>query len=187
EGAARWVYAATMAALVVMAVPLVGRRRTAQGHMFGLVLLGYLIYVVVVLCIEDPVRYATPLMLLFPAFVAAWFLGPVELGVNMVVTAVICLVALWPSYDNAVGLGVQVGVRPGALNAAALGVFILPRRVQRLLVAAQMLAHLDPLTGLFNRRFLVEQAPRLWRQGRPDGSRLAPLVLDLGHLKRLND
>ena len=52
-------------------------------------------------------------MLLFPAFVAAWFLGPWELGVNMVVTTVVCLVALWPSYDNAVALGVQVGVSAG--------------------------------------------------------------------------
>src|SRR4029453_2059897 len=163
EGAARWVYAATMAALVVMAVPLVVRRRTGQGHMFGLVLLGDLIYVVVVLCIEDPVRYATPLMLLFPAFVAAWFLGPWELGVNMVVTTVVCLVALWPSYDSPVGLGVQVGVSAGMLNAGSLGVFGLRRRVQRLLVATQTLSNLDPLTGLFNRRFLVEQAPRVWR------------------------
>src|SRR3712207_8504915 len=52
---------------------------TLFRSMFGLVLLGDLIYVVVVLSIEDPVRYATPLMLLIPSFVAAWFLGPWEL------------------------------------------------------------------------------------------------------------
>ena len=45
----------------------------------------------------------------------------------------VCLVALWPSYDNAVGLGVQVGVSAGMLNAGALGVFILRVRIQRLL------------------------------------------------------
>ena len=39
----------------------------------------------------------------------------------MVVTTVVCLVALWPSYDNAVGLAVQVGVSAGMLNAGALG------------------------------------------------------------------
>ncbi|WP_324277168.1 GGDEF domain-containing protein [Blastococcus brunescens] len=44
-----------------------------------------------------------------------------------------------------------------------------------------------PLTGLFNRRYLVEQAPRLWRQARRDGNRLAAMVLDLDHFKRLND
>ena len=105
--------------------------RPAAGgprHTFGLVLLGDLIYLVVVLCIEDPVRYATPLMLLFPAFVAAWFLGPWDSASTWCVTTVVCLVALWPSYDNAVGLGVQVGVSAGMLNAGALGVFVLRRR-----------------------------------------------------------
>jgi diguanylate cyclase (GGDEF)-like protein len=155
--------------------------------MFGLVLLGDLIYLIVVFCIDDPVRYATPLMLLFPSFVAAWFLGRFELAVNMVVTLVVCLLALGPSYDSPVALGVQVGVSAGMLNAGALGVFLLRRRVQRLLAATQTLSLLDPLTGLFNRRYLVAQAPRLWRQARRDGTRVAAMVLDLDHFKRLND
>ena len=187
EGVARWVYGATMALCMATAVPLLVRKRAGRWHTFGMVLLGDLIYVVVVLCIEDPVRYATPLMLLFPAFVAAWFLGPWELGINMAVTAVVCLVALWPSYDSAVGLAIQVGISAGILNAGALGVFVLRRRVQRLLVATQTLSNLDPLTGLFNRRYLVEQAPRMWRQARRDGTRVAAMVLDLDHFKQLND
>jgi diguanylate cyclase (GGDEF)-like protein len=126
-------------------------------------------------------------MLLFPAFVAAWFLGPWELAVNMVVTTVVCLAALGRSFDDPVSLGVQVGVSAGMLDAGALGVYVLRRRVQRLLAATQALSHLDPLTGLFNRRFLVEQAPRLWRQARREGSRVAAMVLDLDHFKRLND
>ncbi|TFV89648.1 diguanylate cyclase [Blastococcus sp. CT_GayMR16] len=186
-GPQRWIYGATMAACVLAAVPLVVRQRVGRWQMFGLVLLGDLIYLVVVFCIDDPVRYATPLMLLFPAFVAAWFLGRWELAVNMVVTTLVCLVALWPSYDDPVALGVQVGVSAGMLNAGALGVFVLRRRVQRLLVATQALSHLDPLTGLFNRRFLVGQAPRMWRQARRDGTRVAAMMLDLDHFKRLND
>jgi diguanylate cyclase (GGDEF)-like protein len=187
DGPRRWLYGATMAACFIAAVPLVLRHRVSRWPTFGLVLLGDLIYLVVVFCIDDPVRYATPLMLLFPSIVAAWFLGRWELAVNMVVTTVVCLVALWPSYDDAVGLGVQVGVSAGMLNAGALGVFVLRRRVQRLLAATQTLSLLDPLTGLFNRRFLVAQAPRLWRQARRDGTRVAALVLDLDHFKRLND
>jgi diguanylate cyclase (GGDEF)-like protein len=187
EGAGRWIYGGTMALCIAAAAPLIVKQRTTQRHAFGLVLLGDLIYVVVVLCIQDPLRYATPLMLLFPAFVAAWFLGPWQLGFNMVVTVVACLIALWPSYDNAVGLGVQVGVSAAVLNAGSFGVFVLRRRVQRLLAATQNLTRRDPLTGLFNRRFLVEQAPRVWRQARRDGTRVAVLVLDLDHFKRLND
>jgi diguanylate cyclase (GGDEF)-like protein len=105
----------------------------------------------------------------------------------MLATTAVCLIALWPSYDSAIGLGIQVGVSAGMLNAGALGVFVLRRRVQRLLLATQNLTRLDPLTGLFNRRFLVEQAPRLWRQARRDGTRVAAMVLDLDHFKRLND
>ena len=187
DGPQRWVYGATMVACVLAAVPLVIRQRITRWNTFGLVLLGDLIYLVVVFCIEDPVHYATPLMLLFPSMVAAWFLGRWELAVNMVVTTVVCLLALWPSYDNAVGLGVQVGVSAGMLNAGALGVFLLRRRVERLLVATQTISHLDPLTGLFNRRFLVAQAPRMWRQARRDGTRVAAMMLDLDHFKRLND
>jgi diguanylate cyclase (GGDEF)-like protein len=187
DGPQRWLYAATMFACILAAVPLVVRQRVTRGPTFGLVLLGDLIYLAVVFCIEDPVRYATPLMLLFPSFVAAWFLGRVELAINMVVTLVVCLLALWPSYDSAVGLGVQVGVSAGMLNSGALGVFLLRRRVQRLLVATQTLSLLDPLTGLYNRRHLVAQAPRLWRQARREGIRVAAMVLDLDHFKRLND
>jgi diguanylate cyclase (GGDEF)-like protein len=187
DGAPRAVYAGTMALCMLAALPLIVQQRAGRWGTFALVLLGDMVYMVVALCIEDPVRYATPLMLLFASFVAAWFLGPWELGINMLVTVAVCLVALWPSYPNAVALGVQVGISAGMLNAGAFGVFVLRRRVQRLLVATQMLSNLDPLTGLYNRRFLVEQAPRLWRQARRDGTRVAAMVLDLDHFKRLND
>jgi diguanylate cyclase (GGDEF)-like protein len=187
DGLHRWLYAATMAACILAAVPLVIRQRVNRGPIFGLVLLGDLIYLAVVFCISDPLRYATPLMLLFPSIVAAWFLGRVELAVNMVVTVGVCLVALWPSYDSPVGLAVQVGVSAGMLNAGALGVFLLRRRVERLLVATRTQSLLDPLTGLYNRRYLVAQAPRLWRQARREGTRVAAMVLDLDHFKRLND
>ena len=79
-GPQRWLYGATMVACLLAAVPLVVRQRVSRWHTFGLVLLGDLIYLVVVFCIDDPVRYATPLMLLFPSFVAAWFLGRFELA-----------------------------------------------------------------------------------------------------------
>ena len=186
-GAPRWVYGTAMVACMVAAVPLAIRKRAGRWQTFGLVLLGDLIYLVVVLCIEDPVRYATPLMLLFPAFVAAWFLGPWELASNMLVTTAVLGVALWPSYDSTVGLAFQVVVSAGTLNGGALGVYVLRRRVQRLLGATQALSHLDPLTGLSNRRFLVEQSPRIWRQARRDGTRVAAMVLDIDHFKRLND
>jgi diguanylate cyclase (GGDEF)-like protein len=186
-GARHWLYVGTMAALVLAGIALAGRRKVGRWETFSLVLLGDLIYVVVALCIHDPVRYATPLMLLFPAFVAAWFLETWQFVVNMLVTPAACLVAMWASYDDASGLAIQIAVNAGTLEAAAVGVFILRRRVQRLLEATRALSRTDPLTGLSNRRWLEEQATRVWRQARRDGTRVAAMVLDLDHFKQLND
>jgi diguanylate cyclase (GGDEF)-like protein len=187
DGPRRWAYAGTMVALGVTAIYLAVRRKVGRAQTFALVLLGDLIYVVVAICIDDPVRYATPLMLLFACFVAAWFLGRWQFAVNLVVTPVACLIAMWGSYPTAAGLAIQVAVGAGMLDAAALGVFVLRRRVQRLLEATQALSRMDPLTGLSNRRWLEEQAPRVWGQARREGARVAAMVLDLDHFKQLND
>jgi diguanylate cyclase (GGDEF)-like protein len=186
-GAPHWFYLATMSLCMLASVPLLLRQRVGRWATFGLVLLGDLVYVVVALCLYDPVHYATPLMLLFPAFVAASFLGPWELGINMVVTVGACLAARWHAYPNGVELAIQTVVNASMLNASAFGVFLLRRRIQRLLDATQALSSTDPLTGLWNRRYLVQQAPRMWRQARRDGTRVAAMVLDLDHFKRLND
>ncbi len=187
DGPGRPVYAATMAALVLLAVPLLVRRRIGRWQTFALVLLGDLVYVVVALCIDDPVRYATPLMLLFPALVAAWFLRPWMLAVNMVATPLAVLVAMWGSYPDPVALAVQVGVSAGMLDLVSFAVSLLRRRERRLLAAAEALVLRDPLTGLPNRRHLVEQAPRTWRQARREGLRVAAMVVDLDHFKQVND
>jgi diguanylate cyclase (GGDEF)-like protein len=187
DGAPRWIYVATMALCMLASVPLLLRERVSRGQTFALVLLGDLIYVVVAVCLRDPQHYATPLMLLFAAFVAAWFLEPWQLGVNMIATAAAVLAGMWSSYPDGADLAIQTAVNAGMLDATAFGVFVLRRRIQRLLVSTQALSSTDPLTGLWNRRFLVEQAPRVWRQARRDGTRVTAMVLDLDHFKRLND
>ncbi|MCU1613964.1 MAG: diguanylate cyclase [Frankiales bacterium] len=187
DGAAHWVYIGAMALCMLISVPLLLRERAGRSQTFALVLLGDLVYVVVAFCLRDPAHYATPLMLLFPAFVAAWFLGPWQLGINMLATVAACLAGLWNNYASGADLTIQTAVNAGMLNATAVGVFVLRRRIQRLLAATQALSSTDPLTGLSNRRFLTQQAPRMWRQARRDGTRVAAMVLDLDHFKRLND
>ncbi|MCV2490011.1 GGDEF domain-containing protein [Geodermatophilus sp. YIM 151500] len=187
EGLTGWLYGGTMLLCMLAAVPVAARRRALPRQALGLVLLAELVYAVVALCIDDPARYAGPLVLLLPVCAAAWLLRRWELGVVMVATGVSCAVALAPSYDSALDLAVQVAIRAGVLDGAALGVFLLRRRVQRLLHETGALSRTDPLTGLFNRRYLVEQAPRLWGQARRDGMHLAATVLDLDRFKQLND
>jgi diguanylate cyclase (GGDEF)-like protein/PAS domain S-box-containing protein len=45
----------------------------------------------------------------------------------------------------------------------------------------------DPLTGLFNRRYLEATLPRELQRARRDGSRLCVVMIDLDHFKRFND
>src|SRR4051812_46117204 len=183
----RWLYGATMALCMLAAVVLAARRRATLAQTFALVVLGNLIYVVVALSVADPLRYATPLMLLFASFVAAWFLDRWQFAVNLVLTPLAILIAMWNSYSDPAGLTIRVVASAGMLDAAALGVFILRRRVQRLLEETQALSVKDPLPGLHNRRYLVEQAAGGGRRARRDGTRVAAMVLDLDHFKRLND
>lgn len=186
-GEVRWLYAATMGLCMCIAVPLAVRRKAGRWQTFGLVLFGDVVYLVVALSVSDPLRYATPLLLLFPVFVSAWFLGVRELLATMAVTTAFSALALAGTYRDPITLALQVGMNAGILNLASIGVFILRRRVEHLLQETQTLSHLDPLTGLFNRRYLAEQAARIWRQARRDGTRVSAMVLDLDHFKKLND
>jgi diguanylate cyclase (GGDEF)-like protein len=187
EGVTRPIYAGTMALLVVLAVALAARQRIGPAMTAALVIVGDCMYVVVAASTTDPLLYSPPLMLLFCSFAAAWFLGSRALAAHMVLVAVACWAALHQTFPGTAALAVQVTVNAAVLNLVTVAVFLLRRRVQRLLVETQALSSTDPLTGLANRRWLVEQAPRIWRQARRDGQRVAALVLDLDHFKRLND
>jgi diguanylate cyclase (GGDEF)-like protein len=186
-GPARPVYAATMALLAVLGVALTVRGRLDAGTPAVLVVVGDGVYVVIALCTTDPLLYAPPLMLLFCCAAAAWFLGPGALTAHLLLVPVGCTCALAGSYPHLTALAVQVTVNSLVLDVVTLGVFLLRRRVQRLLEETRALSSTDPLTGLVNRRSLVEQAPRVWRQARRQGQRVAALVLDLDHFKQLND
>lgn len=183
----RLAYALTMLLLLVLGGVLVVLQRVHAATIAALVVIGDVVYVVVAESTTDPLLYASPLMLLFCCAAAAWFLGPRMLAVHMLLVVAACAVALGRSYPDTASLVVQVTVNAAVLDLVTLGVFVLRRRVQRLLAHTQALSSTDPLTGLSNRRFLVEQAPRIWRQARRDGTRVAALVLDLDHFKRLND
>jgi diguanylate cyclase (GGDEF)-like protein len=187
DGPTRPLYTATMLMLLVLGVGLAVRRRVTTGTTAMLVVVGDTVFVIVAMSTTDPLLYASPLMLLFCCAAAAWFLGPRMLAVHMVLVVAACIAALGRSYPDTASLAVQVTVNAAVLNMVTLGVFVLRRRVQRLLAHTLALSSTDPLTGLSNRRSLVEQAPRIWRQARRDGQRVAVLVLDLDHFKRLND
>lgn len=54
-------------------------------------------------------------------------------------------------------------------------------------IALQELTTLDPLTGLYNRRFLDAALPREFARAEREGKRLAIIMLDLDYFKKVND
>ncbi|WP_242654219.1 GGDEF domain-containing protein [Klenkia soli] len=186
-GAPRGVYAGTMLLLVALAVLLLVTRRISLPAIAGLVAVGDLVYVVVALSITDPMLYSPPLMMLFAAFTAAWFLDGWMLGLHMLAVPVACWIALMGSFEDPAALGVQVVVQSVVLDVASAGVYVLRRRVQRLLAATERLSSTDPLTGLANRRSMTAAAERLWRQAQREGGSVAAFLLDLDRFKQLND
>ncbi|WP_299955455.1 diguanylate cyclase [uncultured Modestobacter sp.] len=187
DSVSRPLYAGALGACLLIALALVVRQRAGETLTAVLVLLGDATYVLLAWATGDPLRHAPPLMLLFCCFMAAWFLGARALAAHMLAVVAACWVALAGSYPGTPSLLVHVAVSALTLDVATLGVFLLRRRVQRLLAVTQEMSSTDPLTGLANRRSLVDQAPRIWRQARRDGLRVGALVLDLDHFKRLND
>jgi diguanylate cyclase (GGDEF)-like protein len=60
-------------------------------------------------------------------------------------------------------------------------------RLARALEALREQAMTDPLTGLYNRRYLVEFLQREWIRARRKDSSLGVIMVDLDHFKRIND
>ena len=58
---------------------------------------------------------------------------------------------------------------------------------QRLHAQLEDRAHRDPLTGMFNRRYLVETMEQALAQSVEQGQPLSLMLLDLDHFKRVND
>lgn len=91
-----------------------------------------------------------------------------------------------PLFDRALRGEAPWGELTGGLLASAL-VFLLVTALMEAWNRTHNLSVRDPLTGLYNRRYLEEtmgrEVPRAARNGRP----VALIVLDLDHFKRLND
>ncbi len=56
-----------------------------------------------------------------------------------------------------------------------------------LIQETKKLAHRDPLTGLFNRRYFFEKAEPVWAKARQSGEMLCAAMVDIDHFKRVND
>lgn len=63
----------------------------------------------------------------------------------------------------------------------------LEKKVQQRTSELELMAYTDSLTGIYNRRFFFKQAEYLLSQSMRDKSKLCVMMLDLDHLKQIND
>jgi GGDEF domain-containing protein len=120
-----------------------------------------------------------------------WDVAPTVVGVGAVALAVEAVVAgrddtvmavLAPA---ALGVLVLVGV---VRHHASLGeARRLHVRIQRMTDELSHQARMDALTGLWNRRVLVERFPQIVRACEANGTTVSVVMLDLDHFKRFND
>ncbi len=181
------VYAVTMLAVVAAGLALLLGGDWAAGMARPFVLVGDVVYIVLAMTVVDASLYATPVMLLFSALAAGVLLGPRLLALHCVIVVPAIAVALAGSYPNLGALAVQVAVHSVVLDLTALAIFVLRYRAQRLLEQTRAQSTTDHLTGLPNRRHVVERAPGLIADARRSGQSVAAFLLDLDHFKAVND
>jgi len=92
----------------------------------------------------------------------------------------------WIPYSAAGFRAVEFGLLIEA-TLLALAVAYRVREHDRARERAEQRARVDPLTGLLNRRALLEQGEGLYQLSRRTGGDLALVLLDLDHFKRIND
>lgn len=98
-------------------------------------------------------------------------------------TAVVVLAPLYINLEGAAGTDLsRLVVFLPALFALAAGLHIQKRMVDRAMARVDELAYRDPLTGMGNRRFLLESFERLTAEREPAGL----LLIDLDDFKRAN-
>jgi len=91
-----------------------------------------------------------------------------------------------PEFDDAFRSERPWGLFAASLAACFLG-FALARALVASLERAHQLSMRDPLTGLFNRRYVDETMEREIARARRAGASVGVIVLDIDHFKQLND
>jgi diguanylate cyclase (GGDEF)-like protein len=118
---------------------------------------------------------------------AGWFLIAWSLLCTFQIITAVRL--LYTRADSAEGL-VYYGLAPSMVAAAvliALGVSDHVRQQSLALTDAERRAQTDPLTGVLNRRSLIERLDAACVRARARGLPISVLFLDLDHFKEIND
>ncbi|MEX3853081.1 MULTISPECIES: sensor domain-containing diguanylate cyclase [Paraburkholderia] len=95
-------------------------------------------------------------------------------------------IALRAPNGEIVGALCAMDPAPGRLDAAQRGVFYHLRAMIENDLKMRTATAIDPLTQLYNRRFLLETIARRWKEAR-DGDMMGSVVVDVDWFKQYND
>jgi len=182
------VYAAMMAMLALIGIGLWVLRSASSSLITVLVLASLPIYLTVCWTMQDASAFASPIMMLFGAVMAAllleWWAVVVQ-GVLLCAGTAYALSSTWT--ESTRGLVAQIIVQSGIMLCSAGILYAMRRHTERAYDRAWRASHLDSLTGLLNRGALGEAMPASAERAAGRGERLAVVVLDLDHFKAIND
>jgi diguanylate cyclase (GGDEF)-like protein len=165
----------SLAALVAMIILVALRRQSAAALLAFTVVLLFSLILFVLGVVALRYRYTA----------ARYFMTAVASGIAGTLTTTLTVWG-WIPYSDAGFRAVELGLLVEA-TLLALAVAYRVRQHDQARQHAEQLARVDALTGLLNRRALVEQGEGLLNMSRRSGAPLALIVLDLDHFKRVND
>ena len=159
--------------------------RGAPGPVLHAVPPAGILTVAVVTALCEPVGL-TPAFFLWPMLVAAYFLPPREVVVDLALALAACALTAWLFVEPGLRIAMFVGTT-AIVGVATAVVVALRAEVLALVERLREQATLDALTGAANRwefeRRLFEELHRVDRTG----GNCALVVFDIDHFKRVND
>ena len=127
--------------------------------------------------------------LALPTVIVALYCSPGRLIVQGLVSAVCASVVLTGGELRMLTpvLLLQMATAGFACSGPAVAVFVIRRRMERMIQHERERALTDPLTGAVNRRGLQAAVPRLVAESLAAGLPIGVVAMDVDHFKRVND
>lgn len=145
-----------------------------------------LLYVATICSVSQPLG-AAPLLLLWPVFTTAYFLGRRDLAAVVTLSVVALAAGLQLNPSTPPDALPQLVGTTAIIGSASLLIVLLRERIDHLIGDLQRTASTDGLTGIPNRRTWNEAFEREIERARRTGTPLSVALFDIDRFKAIND
>ena len=122
-----------------------------------------------------------------PAIFAGMYLSWRHVLVQSIITVIGSTLFLWGGIKSPLILTLNVMAVALSIQIPAIALLLLRARLETILTRERTAALTDPLTGLANRRGLIEEASTVIARARIEDLRVVMAVGDIDHFKHVND